>query len=158
MLSKQFRRRLARGKEPEEILRAQLMGGSVDAVKRVAQLFDKKLVEALLEGSVYHKEEPLLTRLWDEYPDLFHVMPTYKNVMGQNMEIVSCWSIRRMSSDFPAISFASPSQWSTIGFEESLLAFTVKNLFVVGGGAAMRAAGSHAFATISNQASASLVY
>ena len=27
-------------------------------------------------------------------PELFETIPTYKNVLGQNMEIITCWSIR----------------------------------------------------------------
>jgi hypothetical protein len=34
------------------------------------------------------------------------------------MEIVSCWSIFQMSSEFPEIRFANPLEGMTVGYEE----------------------------------------
>ena len=53
-----------RSADPSEILRAQLMGGSLRAIRRVAHAYDRELVQALRAGEVYDKEEPILTAIW----------------------------------------------------------------------------------------------
>ncbi len=51
--------------EPNEILRAQLMGGSLSAIDQVAYLYDQILLEWMQLGEVFDKEEPILTLAWD---------------------------------------------------------------------------------------------
>ncbi len=51
--------------EAEEILRAQLMGGSARAIGRVARLYDAILMDWMRRGEVLDKEEPILTLAWD---------------------------------------------------------------------------------------------
>ena len=131
------------------------MGGSPRAIRRVTRAYDREFVRALRAGEVYDKEEPILTAIWDENLELFHAIPTYKNVLRQNesfacslslththtlalshthhshthththslththttvltpclrqnMEIITCWSIRQMSATMPEIDIAWP--------------------------------------------------
>ena len=51
--------------EPKEILRAQLMGGSLIAIEKVAYLYDEILLDWMRRGEVFEKEEPILTLAWD---------------------------------------------------------------------------------------------
>ena len=82
---------------------------------------------------------------------LFYAIPTYKNILRQNMEIITCWSIRRMSATMPALAIEWPPPNATIAGENAVLVLGLRHVHVRPEAAMWMGGHWHAYATVANQ-------